>query len=473
MSETMTIVVCVLLVIAVVLLVALSMTLAALENAVRWVTRAGLNNMVIDIRTDSELSEFMRKKRITRVHHIQRLIVDRTGTVRSCSFFRLLSNVFTGTCVAAIMMLFHLDLWIVLLVGFAVGIIAALVAQLTQPRDLGDQQPLQLLMHHTTLVCIVRALAPFSAKKDESKSARNARLRSELSDDEELEKLQMEQGRAVIDRIAESNQFDAETSEMLRNVLTLSDTLTREIMVPRTDMITIGEQHKLSAFLKLCSRSGYSRIPVIGDDVDDLIGMAYLKDAVRVTAFNPSAYDRTIATIVRKPMLVPESKPVDDLFHEMQQTRHHVAVVIDEYGGIAGLVTIEDALEQIVGELDDEHDRTQHNEPEQRDDGSWIMPARTSIADLEELFEVDLDEDDVDTVYGLLTKLLGRVPIVGSSVQTHGIRLTAVDSAGRRKKVSMIVAEPAPVETDDKTESEQSNSTNDHATEHDGAEQHE
>lgn len=193
-------------------------------------------------------------------------------------------------------------------------------------------------------------------------------------------------------------------------------------------------------------------MPVIGDDVDDLVGVAYLKDAVRATAFNHAAMTREVESIVRDPMLVPESKPVDDLFHQMQRTRQHVAIVVDEYGGIAGMVTIEDAIEQIVGELEDEHDRTQHADPERIGDKKWSMPARTPIADLEEIFEIDIDEDDVDTVYGLLTKLLGRVPIVGSSAVTRGLRMTAVDSAGRRKKVSTIVVEPAHVEGVDETE---------------------
>ena len=120
--------------------------------------------------------------------------------------------------------------------------------------------------------------------------------------------------------------------------------------------------------------------------------MAYLKDAVRATAFNPAAMERAVESIVRQPLLVPESKPVDDLFHEMQHSRQHVAVVVDEYGGIAGMVTIEDAIEQIVGELEDEHDRTQRTEPEKIGDNKWKMPARTPIADLEEIFEIDIDE---------------------------------------------------------------------------------
>lgn len=283
-----------------------------------------------------------------------------------------------------------------------------------------------------------------------------------MSDDEELEKIQLEQGKAAIDRLVESNDFDPEVSEMLRNVLTLSDTLTREIMVPRTDMICMERDTTLASALKLFSRSGFSRVPVIGEDVDDLIGVAYLKDAVRATAFNPAAMERDVESIVRQPMLVPESKPVDDLFHEMQRSRQHVAVVVDEYGGIAGMVTIEDAIEQIVGELEDEHDRTQHTEPEKIGENKWKMPARTPIADLEEIFEIDIDEDDVDTVYGLLTKILGRVPIVRASAVTRGLRLTAVDSAGRRKKVSTIVVEPAHVEgskEDGKTNEEASGET--------------
>ncbi|RFT22547.1 magnesium/cobalt efflux protein, partial [Gardnerella vaginalis] len=276
---------------------------------------------------------------------------------------------------------------------------------------------------------------------DSQNQSQNHKKNAALSDDEELENIQLDQAKASIDRLVEANDFDPEVSEMMRNVLTLSDTLTREIMVPRTDMICVKNDETLENFLKLCSRSGFSRVPIIGESVDDLEGIAYLKDAVRATVFNPAASERAVSTISRSPMLVPESKPVDDLFHEMQRIRQHVAVVVDEYGGIAGLVTIEDAIEQIVGELEDEHDRTQHADPQEVSKGVWKMPARTPIADLEDIFEVHIDEDDVDTVFGLLTKLLGNVPIVGSSAVTRGLKLTAVDSAGRRKKVSTILVE--------------------------------
>ncbi|WEV47516.1 CBS domain-containing protein [Bifidobacterium sp. ESL0690] len=455
--DTLTIATVVVLVIVAALLVWLSMMMASSESAVSRVTKASLNNRIIEIQTDDEdLGKFVQAKQIRKVHKVQRLIVDRYATAGSCAFFRIFCNVFDGVLVAIIVMLFSEPVWVALVTGVIFALIVAVVSVLLRPRSAGASKPLDVMMRFSGIISLAVVLTPF-AKAGEGKEQRRRDKEDELSDDEELEKIQREQGRATIDRLVETDDFDPEVAEMLRNVLMLSDTLTREIMVPRTDMICVESDSTLEHFLQLCSRSGFSRIPIIGDDVDDLVGMAYLKDAVRATAFNPEARTREVKSICRQPMLVPESKPVDDLFHEMQRTRQHVAVVVDEYGGIAGLVTIEDAIEQIVGELEDEHDRIQHTEPKKIGDHKWQMPARTPIADLEELFEVDIDEDDVDTVYGLLTKLLGRVPIVGMSAVTRGLRLTAVDSAGRRKKVSTIVVEPATLDMAEKQDEDDEN----------------
>ena len=438
-SSTTPIAITVILVLVAALFVWLSLTMAAAEGAVARVTRASLNNLILEVQTDSEASQFLKMRKID----------DRYATAGSCAFFRIACNVLDGVLVSSIASLWGAELWIELLSGFLFAIIVAVVSVLVRPRTAGMAKPVGIMISNSRIVSLATKLTPSArirADKSGSKGPGRRSKDSDLSDDEELEKIQLEQGKAAIDRLVESNDFDPEVSEMLRNVLTLSDTLTREIMVPRTDMICMERDSTLSSALKLFSRSGFSRVPVIGEDVDDLIGVAYLKDAVRATAFNPAAMERAVESIVRQPLLVPESKPVDDLFHEMQRSRQHVAVVVDEYGGIAGMVTIEDAIEQIVGELEDEHDRTQRTEPEKIGDNKWKMPARTPIADLEEIFEIDIDEDDVDTVYGLLTKILGRVPIVGASAVTRGLRLTAVDSAGRRKKVSTIVVEPAHVE---------------------------
>lgn len=426
------------------LFVWLSLTMAAAEGAVSRVTRSNLNNLVLEAQTDQETGHLTRMKRIERIHVVQRLIADRYATAGGCAFLRIASNVLVGVLVGCLTSLYGTPLWVELAVGLGVALIVGVVSVLVRPRNAGAADPAEIMLRHARAVSMACMLTPFARVGSDKTKLKLA----SLSDDEELEKIQLEQGRAMIDRLVETNGFDPEVSEMMRNVLTLSETLTREVMVPRTDMICVERGASLEEMLRLCSRSGFSRVPVIGDDVDDLVGVAYLKDAVRAIAFNPAAGSRHVDSIVREPMLVPESKPVDDLFHQMQRSRQHVAVVVDEYGGIAGLVTIEDAIEQIVGELEDEHDRTQRVEPERVGERKWRMPARTPIADLEELFEVDIDEDDVDTVYGLLTKLLGRVPIVGSSAVARGIRLTAIDSAGRRKKVSTIVAEPAHVEGD-------------------------
>lgn len=430
-------------------LVWLSLTFAAAENAVSRVTRASLNNLVLQTRTDSELTQFSQMRRLERITRVQHMIVDRYATAGSCAFFRIACNVLDGVLVMTICSLFGAPLWVELVTGVVVALIIGIISVLIRPSSTGTN-PADTMIRHAKLVQVACVLTPF-ARAGRGAAQRRLAREAQLSDDEELERLQREQGKAMIDRLVESNGFDKEVSEMMRNVLKLSDTLTREIMVPRTDMLCIHKDTSLHEFLQLCSRSGFSRVPVIGDDVDDLVGVAFLKDAVRATAFNPQAGSREVSTIAREPMLVPESKPVDDLFHLMQRTRQHIAVVVDEYGGIAGVVTIEDTLEQIVGELEDEHDRTQHSDPVQLGDKRWSMPARTPIATLEELFEIDIDEDDVDTVYGLLTKLLGQVPIVGSSAQTRGLKLTAVDSAGRRKKVSTIVVEPASVEESSNT----------------------
>lgn len=437
-------------------LVWLSLSMAAAEGAIPRVTRASLNNMVIEIQTnEDEISAIVRIRKIARIHRVKRLISDRYAASSACVFVRIFCNVLDGVLIASLASVFDSPLWLTVLLGVIASILVAIVSLFVSPRTVGAAQPVAKLIRLSRIVSIAIALNPFVRITNDVDISR--KKHTDLSEDEALEDIQRDQAKASIDRLVEANDFDPEVSEMMRNVLTLSDTLTREIMVPRTDMICVKSDETLENFLKLCSRSGFSRVPVIGDSVDDLVGIAYLKDAVRATVFNHAASLRPVYTIIREPMFVPESKPVDDLFHEMQRIRQHVAVVVDEYGGIAGLVTIEDAIEQIVGELEDEHDRTQKADPVEVSDGVWRMPARTPIADLEDLFEVHIDEDDVDTVFGLLTKLLGNVPIVGSSAVTRGLKLTAVDSAGRRKKVSTILVE-RDVQGLQETNEEQDNS---------------
>jgi CBS domain containing-hemolysin-like protein len=187
---------------------------------------------------------------------------------------------------------------------------------------------------------------------------------------------------------------------------------------------------------------------VTGTSTDDLLGVLYFKDVVRVVTQNPEHDGRLARDAARPPVFVPESKRADDLLREMQSAANHIAMVVDEYGGIAGLVTIEDVLEEIVGELTDEHDRS-GPEVEAVGHDSYRVPARLPLDDLGDLFDVEIDDDDVDSVGGLLAKALGKVPIAGSGADAHGLHLVADHVEGRRRKLATVLVSRAAAPTPD------------------------
>ena len=244
--------------------------------------------------------------------------------------------------------------------------------------------------------------------------------------------------RDLVDIAQERGVVEEAERDMIDNVFDLGDTIAREVMVPRTDMVFIERDKTVRQALNLALRSGFSRVPVVGDGADDVLGVAYLKDLVRIERAEGGA-ERHIAAAMREPRFVPESKPVDDLLREMQTSLGHLAIVIDEYGGTAGLVTIEDVLEEIVGEIVDEYD--QERPPvEQLDADTYRVTSRLTVEDLEELFEVELPHDDVETVGGLLASALGRVPIPGATTTVNGITLVAETAAGRRNRITTVLA---------------------------------
>jgi CBS domain containing-hemolysin-like protein len=251
--------------------------------------------------------------------------------------------------------------------------------------------------------------------------------------------------RDLVDLAGESALIEAEEREMIHSVFELGDTVAREVMVPRTDMVTIDGDKTLRSAMSLFLRSGFSRIPVLGDGSDDVLGLLYFKDVARRVNADPDAASLPVTTQMRPMHYVPESKPVDDLLREMQHDQSHFAMVVDEYGGTAGLVTIEDILEEIVGEIADEYDREAPG-VEQLPDGTTRVPATMDIDDLADLFGVTIEEDEVDTVGGLIGKTIGRVPIVGSRCEVAGLALTAERMAGRRHRIASVIVErlPAP-----------------------------
>ncbi|MHA7140727.1 hemolysin family protein [Arthrobacter sp. CAL618] len=254
-----------------------------------------------------------------------------------------------------------------------------------------------------------------------------------------------EEFRELLSRANDAEMIEDSEAELIHSVFELGDTKVRAVMVPRTDMVPIETGSTLKQAMSLFLRSGYSRIPVIGDSADDIIGILYLKDVV-AQLHGPDGRDEDLVDgICRGVRYVPESKPVSDFLQELQRESTHVAIVIDEYGGTAGLVTLEDLIEEIVGEIVDEYD-SEVPELEQLGNGEYRISSRMGIDDLGEVFNVDLEDDEVDTVGGLLAKTLGRVPIVGSEVTVGSIGLRAERVEGRRNRVSHLIVwkrEPA------------------------------
>lgn len=258
-----------------------------------------------------------------------------------------------------------------------------------------------------------------------------------------------EEFREFVDRAAESDMIEDNEAELIQSVFEFGDTLVRSVMVPRTDIVSITTGSSLEEAMALFLRSGYSRIPVIGENTDQIKGILYLKDvAAALHRREPGLQPHDVDSLSREVRYVPESKLVSDLLKELQKESTHVAIVIDEYGGTAGLVTLEDLIEEIVGEIVDEYDAAAE-EAVDLDDGTYRVSARMSIDDLGELFDIDLDDDEVDTVGGLLAKALGQVPIVGSSVEVDGVSLRADRLEGRRNRVSHIIAAAMPKEETD------------------------
>ena len=259
--------------------------------------------------------------------------------------------------------------------------------------------------------------------------------------------------RGLVDYLERRTGIEPGEREMVRSVFELGDTIAREVMVPRTDMVFIEADKTVMQGLSLALRSGFSRIPVAGENEDDVVGIVYLKDIVAWSNDHSGAEEtEKVATVMRPASYVPDSKPVDELLRQMQAQRNHMVIVIDEYGGTAGLVTIEDILEEIVGEITDEYDLNERPPVEWLSGDSARVTARLPVTELEEDFGVQLGVEDVETVAGLLAHALGRVPIAGSTATVSGLRLTAEPGSGRRNKILTVLVErerdAQPVDSD-------------------------
>lgn len=251
--------------------------------------------------------------------------------------------------------------------------------------------------------------------------------------------------RDLVDQASESGFVEESEREMIHSVFDLGETLVRELMVPRTEMVWIEADKTVRQGLSLALRSGFTRIPVISENLDNVVGIAYVKDLAKRVHDNPnSEVNEKVEEHLRKATFVPENKTADDLLKQMQRDQIHMAIVVDEYGGTAGIITIEDILEEIVGEIADEYDDNESEEVEWLNENKARISARLHVEDFAEKFDSSFTDDeieDVDSIGGLIAKHLGRVPIPGSTITVPGWKLTAERPSGRRHRIATVLVE--------------------------------
>ncbi|MHA7649320.1 hemolysin family protein [Mycobacterium sp. ML4] len=415
-----------------IVLIGLGGLFAALDAAVSTVSLARVQELVRDERPGAR--------------SLVKVMADRPRYINLVVLLRIVCEI-TATALLVVYFQQHLSVGWGLFWAAAIMVVISFVVIGVGPRTLGRQNaysislatalPLQaiswlLMPISRVLVLLGNALTP-------GRGLRNGPFASEI----EL--------REVVDLAQQRGVVAADERRMIESVFELGDTPAREVMVPRTEMVWIEGDKSPSQAMALAVRSGYSRIPVIGENVDDILGVVYLKDLVRQTFYSTEGErGSTVAQVMRPAVFVPDSKPLDALLREMQRDRNHMALLVDEYGAIAGLVSIEDVLEEIVGEIADEYDQAETAPVEDLGDKQFRVSARLPIEDVGELYGVEFDDDlDVDTVGGLLALELGRVPLPGAEVVSHGLRLRAEGGRDHRGRVRIGTVLLSPVETEE------------------------
>ncbi len=396
-----------------VLLAAVGGVFAAVDSALNTLSPARLDDMARSDRPGAV--------------RLGRIVDDRPRYVNLMVLLRILCEI-TATVLLAAALSSFLDSGWALLVTAVVMVLVSYVVIGVGPRTLGRQHaytislaaglPLQFI--GALLGPVSRLLILLGNAITPGKGFRNGPFASEI----EL--------REVVDMARERGVVADDERRMIQSVFELGDTAARAVMVPRTEMVWIEADKSVAQAMSLAVRSGHSRIPVIGENVDDILGVVYLKDLVPYADRGRSV---RVREVMRDAVFMPDSKPLDDLLDEMQRRRNHMALLVDEYGGIAGLVTIEDVLEEIVGEIADEYDTDETPPIEEIDPGRFRVSARLPIADLGELYGLPIDEEEVDTVGGLLAHELGRVPLPGAEVVAHGLELRGEGGADARGRV--------------------------------------
>jgi len=428
------------LLIVAILLVPVAGLFAAADAALNSVSRAHVESLV--------------REGTPGARALAKLVADRPRHVNLLLLLRLAAETTAAVLATVASVQFFGKVWLGALVAASAMVVVSYVFIGVGPRTLGRQHPYRIGM---VLAAPVRALGTLLGPLSRllivignmvtpGQGFREGPFSSEI----EL--------RELVDMASTSGVVDEGERQMIHSVFELGDTFARDVMVPRPDVVWTERDTPVDKVVRLALKSGYSRLPVLGDGIDDIVGVAYLKDLVQAQAERP---DVNLAGVMRRAVFVPDSKRVDELLKEMQAARNHMAIVVDEYGGTAGVVTIEDILEEIVGEITDEYDTDEVPAIQEIDGHTRRLSARLPVEDLEELYPHVGDPDetsplaealaeaDVDTVGGLLAQRLGKVPLPGAEAEVAGLRLRAEggkDARGRLRITSVLVEEIEPEE---------------------------
>ncbi len=421
-----------------VLLVPVAGLFAAADAALNSVSRAHVDSLVREGKPGARA--------------LAKVVADRPRHVNLLLLLRLAAETTATVLVTIAFVQVFATAWVGALVAVGVMVVVSYVFIGVGPRTLGRQHPYRIGMLlaapvralGTLLGPLSRLLIVIGNMVTPGHGFRQGPFSSEI----EL--------RELVDMASTSGVVDEGERQMIHSVFELGDTIARDVMVPRPDVVWAERDTPVDKVVRLALKSGYSRLPVLGEGIDDIVGVAYLKDLVRAQAERP---DAALPEVMRRAVFVPDSKQVDELLKEMQAARNHMAIVVDEYGGTAGVVTIEDILEEIVGEITDEYDTDEVPAIQEIDGHTRRLSARLPVEDLEELYPPTGDPDgpnlladalaeaDVDTVGGLLAQRLGKVPLPGAEAEVAGLRLRAEggkDARGRLRITSVLVEEIEP-----------------------------
>jgi CBS domain containing-hemolysin-like protein len=352
------------------------------------------------------------------------------------TFVRILAETTAAVLVTVSLVSTGLDTGWALLLAILIMSVASFVLAGSSPRSVGRAHPEAVLSVSAPLIHFFRVilgpLANFLVTIGDKVTPGRPGTTSFASEEQLL---------SMVDEAVKHDVLESDERELIHSIFEWGDTIAREVMVPRIDMVTVDAEETLTHATKIFLDSGYSRLPVVADDVDEVVGVLNLRDVSRKTFEHPEELSSLCAKDLARPaMFVPESKKADDTLKQMQAESTHIALVVDEHGGIAGLVTLEDLIEELVGDISDEHDRGAP-EVEKIGEFKFRVATRLPLDELGELFGLELDDEDVDSVGGLLAKELERLPVVGDKVVVSGLIIEADRSGSHRKRVTRVTVE--------------------------------